>query len=67
MSYAVFCRKIGDLVKRSGFSVTVRLRKDADDGRYIARFSDGTTIIGNGISKKVTVRFGSGHQAMAEI
>ena len=37
------------------------------DGRHYARFSDGTTIIGNSVAKRVMVRWGAGHAAHATI
>ena len=67
MQYEVFCDKVRALLSRSGADIKVRFHNDSDEGRFFANCSDGTTIIGNPSSFKVTVRFGSGHQAMAEI
>lgn len=67
MSYEVFQRKVNALINRAGGGVGVHFRNDADEGKFIANFSDGTNIIGRPSSLKVTVRFGSGHQAMAII
>ena len=67
MSYEVFERKVNALIKKAGGKITVRFRNDTDKGKFFANCSDGTVIIGNPASLKVTVRFGSGHQAMATI
>ena len=67
MSYEVFERKVNALIKKAGGKITVLFHNDTDKGKFFAIFSDGTTIIGNPKSLKVTVRFGSGHQAMATI
>lgn len=67
MSYEVFRRKVNALINRVGGNISVRFHNDAEKGRFFANCSDGTTIIGNPSSLKVTVRYGSGHQAMAAI
>ena len=67
MSYEVFKRKVNALINRADAGIKVRFHHDAEHGRFFAKFSDGTTIIGNSSAMKVTVRFGSGHQAMAAI
>lgn len=67
MSYEVFRRKVSALISRAGGGISVRFHNDADKGRFFANCSDGTTIIGNADCLKVTVRYGSGHQAMAVI
>lgn len=64
MSYEVFCKKVYELLR--ALNMKARFIK-TDDGRYIAKVSDGSTIIGNSVSLKVTLRWASGHQAMAEI
>lgn len=43
MSYDVFKERVKGLVNRSGSAV----RFSHEDGRHIARCSDGVTIIGN--------------------
>lgn len=65
MSYEVFKQKIECLAKKSG--VRVVFDHDTYRGRFIARCSDGTTIIGNPDCLKITVNFGSGHCSMATI
>ena len=64
MSYSSFVRKMNILASQTGLAVWVN---DNSDGKLVARFSDGTTITGNSSSYKVTVKWGSGHAAMAEI
>lgn len=63
MSYDVFCRRVADIVKRTGSKV----RFSREDGKHIAKCSDGVTIIGNAESPKVFVRWGSGHTALTTI
>ena len=65
MSYEHFKARINQLVAKAGGGITVRFNH-ADDGRHFANCSDGTVIIGNSRSLKLTVRYGSGHQAMTE-
>ena len=65
MSYQLFKERVLALLKKSKSGLSVEF--NAEDGRFFANFSDGTTIIGNPISKKVMIRWGSGHKAQAEI
>ncbi len=67
MSYEVFQRRVNALINRAGGGIMVRFNNDTDKGKFFANCSDGTTIIGRPSSLKVTVRYGSGHQAMATI
>lgn len=67
MSYEVFKRRVNALINRAGGGINVRFSNDTDEGRFFANCSDGTTIIGCSSGLKVTVRYGSGHQAMATI
>jgi len=67
MSYEVFQHKVNALIARVGGGIKVRFNNDTDKGRFFANCSDGTTIIGRPSTLKVTVRYGSGHQAMATI
>lgn len=63
MSYARFCKKVKALVSDAGgFPVIFR----HEDGKHIA-WSDDITIIGNTVSPRVTIRWGSGHIATASI
>jgi len=67
MSYEVFRRRVNALIVRAGGGIKVRFSEDTEKGKFFANCSDGTTIIGNPSSLKVTVQYGSGHQAMATI
>jgi len=67
MAYEAFQNRVKALIKRAGGNISVRFFNDTEKGKFFANCSDGTTIIGCPSSIKVTVRFGSGHQALAEI
>lgn len=67
MSYEVFQSKVNGLIKRAGGGIGVRFSQ-SDNGRFFARCSDGTTIIGSRKNLKVTVRWnGKNHQAVVAI
>ena len=66
MSYEAFKQRVNALIARVE-GVGVEFDNDQDAGKYLAFCSDGTTIIGCKSMLKVTVLFGSGHQAMATI
>lgn len=63
MSYDVFCERVTDIVNRSGSKV----RFSRENGKHIARCSDGVTIIGNSECPRVLVKWGSGHSALTAI
>ena len=65
MAYDDFCSRIRALVRKSGALVIVGFRHE--DGKHIAICNDGTIITGNKVSRRVTVRWGSGHVATAVI
>lgn len=66
MSYETFQSIIGSLVRKSG-GISVDFHH-TEEGKYIARVSDGTTITGNPDSMRVTVRWGGrNHQSMASL
>lgn len=67
MSYEVFKRRVNALIDRAGGGIEVRFSNDIDEGKFFAKCSDGTIIIGCSSGLKVTVRYGSGHQAIATI
>ena len=69
MAYEVFVEKVTALIERAGGGIEVRFSNDIDAGKYIAKCSDGTMIIGVPSSLRVTVRYGArhSHMAMAEI
>ena len=61
MSFLVFRHK------KAGGGISVNYRADRENGRHFANCSDGTRIIGSTSSLKVSVRWGSGHAAVAEL
>ena len=67
MSYEVFKNKVTAMINRAGSGLKVRFSTDEEIGKHYASCSDGTTIIGNSSSLKVTVKWGSGHTALATI
>lgn len=67
MSYQEFQAKINGLIERAGGKIGVRFF-ESDNGRFFAKCSDGTTIIGSARNLKVTVRWGGkNHQAVVAI
>ena len=66
MTFERFKTHINGFIAKAGGSIAVRFNH-TDDGRHYANCSDGTVITGNSHSLKLTVRYGSGHQAMAEV
>lgn len=62
MTYELFMKGITRLVDGTDSKVDFR----NEDGKFIAKCSDGITIMGNSTSSKITVRWGSGHQAQAD-
>lgn len=66
MSYEGFKTAVNNLVAKAGGGISVSFSQD--DGKYFARFPDGTRIIGNSVSPKVTIRWGGrNHQSVANI
>lgn len=66
MSREVFQKKIYALLAKSNSTVSVKFIHEGET--HVAKFSDGTSIIGNSlIPEKVLVKWGSGHRAMATI
>lgn len=65
MSYEVFQSKVNAMIARAGGGIRVRFF--TEEGRFIARCSDGTTITTNTSCPRVKVRWGSGHVAYATI
>ena len=64
MAYKDFCARVRALASRAGdFPVVFR----HEDGKHIAVISDDVTITGSTVSQRVTIRWGSGHMAMASI
>lgn len=67
MSFLVFRHRVEEMVKKAGGGISVNYRADRENGRHFANCSDGTRIIGSTSSLKVSVRWGSGHAAVAEL
>lgn len=72
MSYEVFQRKVNALVAKANQGITnpnectkVRFHHDEETGKHYANCSNGTTIIGNSVSPRMAVKWGSGHMAYA--
>lgn len=65
MSFEAFKARVKRILSKVNMSAI--FTQDEYNGKYIAICNDGTQIIGNSVSMKVTVKFGSGHQAMAAI
>lgn len=67
MTYESFKAKVNALIKHTGQRISVRFSTDTEKGKHYANCSDGTTIIGCSAHLKVTVKWGSGHTAMATL
>lgn len=68
MSFANFQTRVSAIVAAAGMSKDdVSFHTDEESGRHFARFTDGTTIIGNRSCARVSVHWGSGHKALADI
>ena len=67
MDFNDFKCGISSLILKSGGNLIARFSEDKEKGRYIARISDGTKIIGNAGSRSISVSWGSGHMAIARI
>lgn len=67
MSFKDFKSKINSIIAASQENVNVWYSYDKTIGKYCARLSDGTIITGHPSGRKITVRYGSGHQMMAAI
>lgn len=65
MSYQVFKDRVNSLIRHSKTGITVRFKYA--DGKFFANCSDGTTIVGNPVSSRVQIQWGSGHKAIAKI
>lgn len=66
MSYESFKNKVNALIAKVD-GLTVNFNEDPEKGKFFANCSDGTTIIGNSAILKVTIKWGSGHTAVAVI
>ena len=74
MNFFIFVERVNQMIAKAGGNIIARFDHDTDLGRFIAHCDDDTEIIAPAGASldcsgklKVTVRFGSGHQAMAMI
>ena len=67
MKYEDFQKYVMSILKRSRSGLLVKFKTDEEKGKHYANFSDGTLIVGNLSSLKLTVKWGSGHTAMATV
>lgn len=68
MSYEVFKTRVNALINRASGGIKVWFSTDPDEGKHYANCSDGTTIIGNELCKRVEVRWnGRNHRSIATI
>ena len=67
MSFEVFKKKINEIIARVNDNVGVVYAYNEKEGKFWARFTDGTVITGHPSGRKITVRYGGGHQMMAAI
>lgn len=65
MSFESFCERVTIVYGLSGDGSHVVFRHE--DGKHIARFSNGVKIVGNALSRSVMVFWGSGHKARATL
>jgi hypothetical protein len=65
MSFESFCERVITVFGVSGEPCDVSFRRE--DGKHIARFSNGVKIVGNALSRSVMVFWGSGHAARATL
>lgn len=63
MEFAAFRARIMSLVNKAGDGVLVTF--SSEGGKFVAHCSNGVTITGNSTCPSMTVRWGSGHVAMA--
>lgn len=66
MSYEAFVAMVNALITRKKLNIKPRFYNDTEKGKYYANCGD-IKIIGIPSSMKVTVKWGSGHTAMAAI
>lgn len=52
MSYELFCSKVQGICSRAGLSAVF----SHEDGKHVARVSDGCIIIGNSVAPSVVIR-----------
>lgn len=65
MSYYDFQERVFSMLERAGIIGAVDFSQD--DGKHIAVCPGGIQVLGNSMSKQVTIKWGSGHVAVASI
>ena len=63
MTFEAFKDRVNALIRPLKLSAVFK----HDNGKHYANISDGTVIEGNTVAMKVSVRWGSGHRALATI
>lgn len=66
MSYEAFKAMVNALIIRKKLNIKARFYNDTEKGMYYAH-CNGVKIIGTPTSKKITVKWGSGHTAMVAV
>lgn len=67
MKFEVFTEQVRQLIKKAGGGISATFEHDDDTGIHTAFCSDGTIIMGNSETLRLTVRWnGSNHQACFE-
>lgn len=67
MSMKAFEGAVSDILAAAKIKGNVRFVNDTDKGLYIAYCPGNIRISANPVSTKLSVRWGSGHQAMASV
>lgn len=66
MSYEAFVAMVNALITRKKLNIKPRFYNDTEKGKYYAHCA-GVKIIGTPTGRKITVKWGSGHTAMAAV
>ena len=71
MAYEFFQKKVGALVNKanngSANAISVEFKEDRENGKFFANCSDGVRFVGNVLSNKISVLWGSGHMAAVPV
>lgn len=67
MSFEDFTELVKALIAKAGSNIKVDFSTDPDQGKYIAKCDGGVIITGHSTGLKLSVRWGSGHQAMTAV
>ena len=66
MDFKEFKDKINALLSSKGLNIEAKFHNDTEKGQFVA-VCDGVKIIGRPSGNRLTVKWGSGHTAMATI